>query len=143
MLFQSSSTKEPISIFRQFRVDWLFLNLRKQCIFWYPCILSQLTPQWTITHSPFRIVISKWSDNQNEVTIMCFLSLMCFPCQWHFLLLEIGSEPETVLLPDRNEAHRTSSVLIDFTSCHHQFEEKKLAKILGAHSECSNNSLEQ
>lgn len=73
---------------------------------------------------------------------MCCLSLMRFPCKWHFILLERRTEPETVLLPDRNEAHRSSSVLIDFTS-HHQFEEKKLAKILGAHSECSNNSLEQ
>lgn len=58
---------------------------------------------------------------------MCCLSLIHFPCKCDFILLEIRTEPETLMLPNRNAAHKDSSVLTDFTSL--QFEEKKLAKI--------------
>lgn len=132
--------KRPFPYLGSLELAVCFLILESSVFSDILAFLSQLTPQWAITHSLFRIVISKWNENQSEVTIMCCLSLIRFPCKWHFVLLAIRTEPETVLLPNRNEAHRNSSVLRDFTS--HQFEEKKLAKILEAHSECSNNSLE-
>lgn len=64
--------KYPISIFRQFtELAGFFLNLGKQLIFLNPHILSKLISHWTITRNLFWIVISKWSENQNEVTIIC------------------------------------------------------------------------
>lgn len=139
MLFQTSTYKVALSIFRQFTemADFFLIlesSLFSEILAFYPGL--PLSKQSHIFS--FRL----WSVNKVKIKMRNYytLSVTYFPCKKHFILLEIRTEWEPLPLTSRNETHKNSSVLTVFTS--HWFE-KNLAKISRAHSECSNNSLQK
>lgn len=99
-----------ICIFRRF-TSWLaFLKyLTKRLVFWNPWFYPGLS-LGEHSCSLFGIVISKWSENWNEVTSVCSLFHIYFPDNHAFIFFEVRTNPEILCLPWSKEANRNSSL---------------------------------